>query len=821
MCRNPILKHNFICVSLDFEGLGTFERKSEHDILMALIGSGLGNNIILRMGLSFYKFTENFFEKLSEGSRKIRNINISQFFEGALCFSPKDVITNDKNNLFKELERNLEISTMNWKREEEDKRNKNNEIISCEIKNRNNYIFGLFKEWIWIPTPIIKDVEFYETLRKEINKLIIEDSLTFHRKPIYNTGKEFYNNLKVFLSAIYFNRFDFLGNNNEKGVEKYIEKFFEQAYEICGIINENKIGNKDLKDNIICEKNGLKFINNKILDNLEIQIVNNIKFENNNTLEFLLEDIKSLNIHGKKQIEKNELVVLLGEKTNDKYPIEIKKLLDNGLILKVPKIIYKELKREDLCEDFYKVWDEIGKNIGLSELDISKNFNNFIKSIIIRRNKNIIKWLKEITIYIPELRKRFCENDKLTNSSLDGLWEICNDKCKLCYNKCYLLKNHRREHTCFYDHICKEKCSICSISKCKEKNCNEKCIKEMSHYFFEIPHSCKHFHQCNKICDFNQYTTNCNGRCILEYGHGEIHFCGIKEHLCNIDCSQKNARKCKGKCCLIYPHQGIEHFCNGEHFCNEPCDLKEKSRGCKEYCIKEYNHKDKKHLCDGKHMCKMDCDSKLAKGCKGTCELKYGHKSTKHDCKGKHKCNEICIYKNISIKCNEKCCLNYNHKEEHSCGIEHHCNGICILKDKANNCEGHCILKLPHPNKEHICKSKHYCRNKCYYSGKSRNCKDYCILEYGHEGYCNCNLKENEHLCNKECSISSEECKRKCILPINHSGSCICGECGCPEECELSNCSRGCNKKCKYKAATMRQNIFAMQHIIAKRNVFI
>ena len=138
MYRNPILKHNFICVSLDFEGLGTFERKSEHDILMALIGSGLGNNIILRMGLSFDKFTENFFEKLSEGSRKIRNINISQFFEGALCFSPKDVITNDKNNLFKELERNLEISTMNWKREEEDKRNKNNEIISCEIKNRNN-----------------------------------------------------------------------------------------------------------------------------------------------------------------------------------------------------------------------------------------------------------------------------------------------------------------------------------------------------------------------------------------------------------------------------------------------------------------------------------------------------------------------------------------------------------------------------------------------------------------------------------------------------------------------------------------------------------
>ena len=64
LCRNPILNHDFICLTLDFEGLGTFERKSEHDILMALIGSGLGNNIIIRMGASFDKFTENFFEQL-------------------------------------------------------------------------------------------------------------------------------------------------------------------------------------------------------------------------------------------------------------------------------------------------------------------------------------------------------------------------------------------------------------------------------------------------------------------------------------------------------------------------------------------------------------------------------------------------------------------------------------------------------------------------------------------------------------------------------------------------------------------------------------
>ena len=271
LCRNPVLNHNFICVSLDFEGLGTFERKSEHDILMALIGSGIGNNIIIRMGASFDKFTENFFEKLSEGSRKIRNINISQFFGGSLCFSPKDVI--DKINMFQEFKKKLEISTLNWRNEEEEKKNKNNAIMSDEIEKNNNYIFGLFKDWIWIPTPIINDVSFYGTLRQDINKLILEDSLSLHRQPIYKTGKEFYNNLRVFLSAIYFLRFDFLGNNYEKSVEKYIEKCLEQAYEISEIISENKIGNENLKDDIICEKNGLKFINNKFIDNLEIEII--------------------------------------------------------------------------------------------------------------------------------------------------------------------------------------------------------------------------------------------------------------------------------------------------------------------------------------------------------------------------------------------------------------------------------------------------------------------------------------------------------------------------------------------------------------------
>ena len=95
LCKIPILNHDFICVSLDFEGIGTMERKTEQDIQLALVGSAVGNNVMFRMNLFLDKFTENFLEQVYEGSKKIKNLDITQFFGGFICFSPKDVI-NDK-----------------------------------------------------------------------------------------------------------------------------------------------------------------------------------------------------------------------------------------------------------------------------------------------------------------------------------------------------------------------------------------------------------------------------------------------------------------------------------------------------------------------------------------------------------------------------------------------------------------------------------------------------------------------------------------------------------------------------------------------------
>ena len=113
-CEIPILLHNFICVCLDFEGLGTFERTNEQDIQMALIGSAMGNSVIFRTGNSFDRFTENTLEKLALGSNKIKSINIQDFFGGSLFFSPKDVLPKDKDKLQKEFTQKIENSVKRW-----------------------------------------------------------------------------------------------------------------------------------------------------------------------------------------------------------------------------------------------------------------------------------------------------------------------------------------------------------------------------------------------------------------------------------------------------------------------------------------------------------------------------------------------------------------------------------------------------------------------------------------------------------------------------------------------------------------------------------
>ena len=143
LCDIPVLNHDFICVSLDFEGLGSIERKKEQEIQMSLVGSAIGNIIIFRIGNFFGDYTKNILDKISLGSRKIRFTNNEEkFFGGSIAFSPRDVITSEGNNVEKEIVEGIELYIDEWNRNK------------VETINYRYNIFGLFEDLLFIPTPL-------------------------------------------------------------------------------------------------------------------------------------------------------------------------------------------------------------------------------------------------------------------------------------------------------------------------------------------------------------------------------------------------------------------------------------------------------------------------------------------------------------------------------------------------------------------------------------------------------------------------------------------------------------------------------------------
>ena len=777
LCKIPILLHNFLCVCLDFEGLGTFERSNEQDIQMALIGAAIGNCVIFRTGNSFDRFTEKTLEKLALGSNKLKSINIEQFFGGSLFFSPKDVLPTDKEKLKKEFNQKIESSLKKW----------NYSINLPKTEKKKYSIFGLFEDNAFAPTPLYLDIAFYKTLRDYLIPEIVENTFKVQRHPIYKTGKEFCSNLKLFLSAIYMNQFEFLNNRKEETIKAYINENRDKAIQVCGTYD-------DFSDDVkikIKEINKLKlFLDEENLDKLEIDFSYNTKFEND--INLIINNINSSkDIEGNYEIENYGIKFDVKKENNNLYSISIKNLNDFGLILMIPKEIKKYINYKNLCADYFNLWDAIFNKIGFNEEETISYFNSFISSIISRRNNNVSRWIKEMTNNynsLKELQKQY--------SPLDDIWKICNEKCKNCYYKCCLLQGHEKQHECPYNHKCKEKCSICIKCECTEKKCEHICYNKSGH---PDAHKCLHMHQCMENCSLKDFSIDCKGRCNLEYGHEKDHECGLKIHHCKEKCYLNGKSKnCKELCNLPFPHEGKEHNCGQVHFCLNDCYFKDKSIGCKGSCKFEYGHKEK-HDCGGDHYCKEFCYlNNIAKNCGEKCILQYPHEGD-HDCGKKHYCSKLCYFKDKSNGCKGSCKFEYGHKEKHDCGGDHYCKQNCYLKYKSKNCGGKCNLKLPHEGENHFCGKVHYCKRKCSLINNSKNCQEYCCLEYGHENECICNLQKENHLCNKKCRIEND-CKNDCILIAGHEGKCLCGKCNCQEPCKYKDCSRNCNEKCQLKA---------------------
>ena len=841
LCDISPYNHGFICVSLDFEGLGTFERSYDQDIDLAMIGAALANSLILRADKTFDTFMEQRIIDWSEASNKIKKTNNFNknihFFGGNIIFCQKDIPRSNYEEVKKEFEDKMSKAIDTWKnREIEKKQNNNDNNIIINEKQ----IFGIFSKYINSPTPIFNKIEFYKTLREELIHLIIRNVLMRKSRPYYRTGTEFMSFLKKILAIVEIHDYNALDNIAFDNLQKYLTDNKIKAIEIFGIYPNQ------FEERIFNNIEELEEYLDSNLEHLKASLISTSKLQIDETICM---NITSANLKKCENINyKNKNYILkISENENSKelnsYKLEIQGIKEYGLLLLIPSKYNERFGIENIRENFFEQWKIICNNLNLSNLEIIKSFRIFISELIKRRKNNINKWLENLVSSFTEIDVEPLKNFDFT---LLDRWIICGEKCHYCDYKCVKILAHSENHNCGFDHICHEKCQICEIIKCDEEDCKCNCqckeedkYKEMQsgHEPLKglpkgILHSCLHFHKCqknekcylrnlrgckenckleyghekecfcnsehlcNEKCCYNEYSKGCKIECKFPKLHLGEHICDSEEHQCNRDCEYKNNSKgCQIKCNLKLPHTGISCKCNGEHYCKNYCSLKDKSRNCGNECIKPYPHQGECN-CGKKHMCKADCSYKeKAGGCKGNCNLEYGHYKKKgeeiHNCGGKHLCIKDCFYKNKAKNCkeNKKCYLKYDHKENCTCGGEHICTKKCLI----NNCGKDCNLPYNH-NDVCDCKGRHNCNKDCHllkYSTEN-SCNKKCIELYGHEGECKCNLSPEKHKCNKRC-----KCKKPCSLMANHEDeNCLCGGCQCEETCYLKDKSRNCRGKC-------------------------
>ena len=783
LCRYPALLHNFICVCLDFEGLGTFERSNEQDIQMALIGSAMGNSIIFRTNNTYDKFTEETLDNISKGSQRIDNTKIKNLFGGSLVFSPRDVNESNKRQLRDEFQSKIKKSLKKW--------TENNNKI------HNYHIFGLFDDYLFSPTPSYFDQGYYDTLRDKLVIDFIGNPLRYRTHPIYETGKDFYGNLKVFLASIYIGDFDFLSNRKEKIVKNYINSNKMKAYGVIGEYDEDQ----EIND-LFSDFNGLKiYFNKNYLSKLEIDFKHNKKFEASNTLVINnLENFDNIQ-QGNYTLEEYNMNINIAKKEDNSFSMTISNFEDYGLILLIHEKYENRISYDNICEDFFKLWSSINEKILFTEKSkIIINFKLFIKSIVQRRYDNVKKWLEKITAKYENLK----EIGNL-DPSLNIKWNMCSVNCNSCKYLCYKRFDHQNEHDCHYDHKCEKNCTYCTdaneLHKCKVPNCEQKKCSMVSGH--EGIHKCEHQHNCDGICECFSFTTNCEKNCVLPYPHEGKHKCKEENHQCNGTCSYNGlARGCSKNCKLGYHDSSKPHNCKETHKCPKYCDCKGRARvnlneGEEEFCEELFGHQGEHHNCGKRHFCNETC----IKNCKNKCIKTYDH-GNDHDCgETKHLCNKPCPFLSQSKNCEKTCIRDFGHSGDCICKLNTSDSHICNKKCSVPNCNNECVLKIGHEEGKCACGTCN-CQVICHF----RNCGQTCKFKAGHE------FKEGEsrihicsalkHYCNEDCIYKNNSrcCLEKCkiILEIdpNHNRHDCLAVHRCRETCLIFGCSINCRRDC-------------------------
>ncbi|KAH7282153.1 hypothetical protein KP509_35G015100 [Ceratopteris richardii] len=511
-------------VLLDFEGLGSFERNDQEDMLLSTLSAAVSNvTIFNKKDFHMDKETEAIFQRFQHGVTLVKADD--KLFKGVFFIAVKDVDNADVEDL--KVEFYEKIRTM------------------CTRTNEN-FLLRMYDGQVCIyALPPFQRYEFnrsIEMLASGIREVPTQ----------YKNGRSFLQDFKLVLAQISAQDWSSVDSRRVMMRISMLRTHLQSAITLGQCNDGEMLANLDNDDSI---QDDPMYSESEMCGSLQLQ--------------------------------------------------------DSGLKLAVSQTGEGVSGMDDIVESLRSKFLAAIPRVDRSEKEWHAAYQSFLSSLMVRRQRRVLEWLRVNTIDFKEdgdVQQLLLEvSSKL--AELKNKVLLCSCKCSKCFLTCVLRKGHHSDHSCLGTHICSQKCTFCQEEQAMYLNNAETALIVVK-YADVAGHSGRHdcnirMHTCQK--DFIKYgrASNCNKKCSLRVSHLGEHCCNSLRHMCREECSLPG---CENACTVAFDSEHKRHECH-EQFCSVQCSMP----GCMRQCsTKNHFHSleaDAQHFCSNEHPCAGVCEA--------------------------------------------------------------------------------------------------------------------------------------------------------------------------------------------------------------------
>jgi Mg-chelatase subunit ChlD/serine/threonine protein kinase len=749
-------------VVLDFEGLGSFDRTRQEDVLLSVFGAAVSNLTVFKTDCRFDRDTEVMFDRLQDGAKLLKSGERNKLFKGKLAVVVRDVSKTAAKATIEEFSAKIKLV--------------------CQTHSTNNFVCNLYAGMCRVatsqPMGSSQFLQSFEQVKKDLEE----------QPPIYDNPLELMVLLKTVLAKIYLQDWSPIDRTRVVQKVRQLDRILSDVAMFGAMIYETATNTYDFSSLGKLGSNSSKTIPDQgYVESLPDTGLQLLPAQDDENIPELRDSVIA---------KLTDLGIFSGLETGSETWL-------NKLSESFNKIISRRIQRVQtwihMNTEGYTDDEEVQQLLRKAESDYFRQLRQ-VWSVCGEKCAICYRLCVQ-----PEYHRRN-QDDEQHSCRTDHL---CPSSCSFCKDQvvvCGYVALHSGDHHCkLQSHTCRKQCHLDTLP-----GCNGFCSLSSDHLqkFPTSQHICDAVtHYCGKKCDLPACRNNCY------FPHDVEH----KRHTCNsssgcpVTCIMEG---CSAVCCSTDHFHSLDshedHFCDQPHPCSYPCEQDglcgidiqlvsvppskklQKFRGrrgtyeyqlfseqikikknCGKLIPKGKFHHEGPHIHTGsrgealpKHFCDQQCE-----GCLRYCEREYNHR-------GRHSTTHGNMSRHIFVSLERTFSVGEREYERGESAIAELCDQFCKRRGR-----GHTHV-VPCSDPSTCVSSVHRRHNKRF---QVEGFSDHILDEVTHDCYwkemdfedpCTTSEQENFRMCNMVCEQATvegasplpEDSKSRyfCQLPLWH-----------------------------------------------------